>query len=1319
VTYPDSKYFTLTYNTGISKALFDSTSLTLDTTTVTDSWGHSTEYAYDNFARVRVTTNALDDTTEFDYNNDLQVTAVRYENTVGSSTTPTTIGTTIAYNTDGNITSITDADSHTTSITYDTTFINKVKTVTAPINSTTNAVTTNTYYADGNLKYTTDAEGNVTEYTYTADGLIESVTNHVGSTITAVGSKTQYSYYTNGWLNEVRQGSKNDSTLTLMSKVVQYDAQGNPAVTQDAMGNKSKVEYDALGRPVKTYLPDRDTQETTQDWTNNEYTTAVYDLKGRATSAIDIKGTVTNIAYDNMDRLTSTTQVVATGNIVSSVEYTDYEKSANNTCLKMIATNPEGAKTIEYYDELGRVIKTAVSYGTTDVEIETNELIRAEYEYDIAGNVISSKGLISADGTEYTETTFEYDKLNRQTKSKTYNDAGELVSTTTAYNYVGNATSVTDPQNYVTYYYYDKIGRLTRVKDGGYSTYYSFDNIKSYGGTNYLMNKITNPKGHVKETYLDAFGYPVVEIDQGDPNTTSVYRAVERTFNDNGTVDNVKQADNQVDYYTYNNWGQATFIKYGSSTSTDNETAYTYNAHGQMSTMTDRRTDTLAGGVAQVTTSWTYDTIGRTTSATQDGTTIQYDYDKAGNVTKVEQPSDDTGTEITNYNYNGYGQLESVDHNSEKIRDYIYLATGEMDKTVDYMKFDESDTTTTMSTEYSFTKLGQLSELKYVKDSTSTTIEKYNYSYDKRGNILSETLYNSYSSTSLTKSYVYDSLNRLTKSTFGSDETTYTYDSVNNRTSEKSRQTDEYYDKYHYYNEFDQLERVTTNIDHGAVDTERYTYNARGAISYADYKLYNELVIRYYPFVDPETGETIYLPVEEYEYPQGTPWLGTSYTYDKAGRIQKTVEELDVYTTETVGHFYNGMEQRVRKVKGSDTTKYIYSGSALLYTTDANNAKLTEHILAPSGQIIASQRFDGSYDGNYYFYNQDIRNSTMSILSDSFSAVKYYKYNEYGKQTTQGNSSFINDNTYTGAVAEGDNIFYMNARFYDANNGRFLTQDTYKGNAWEPWSQNLYTYTGNNPINYIDPTGHSPLPLQHIDGSGGISSEPSSSSIMSSFREEEDQTLVMTNLLHNVESSEIYKYVNMLFEFPAQTQIISFFPNESIGSTSQAIQFVRDNGITDFMRDGERINSTNEFVVENMGGIATSYIPGLSTAYNIIDIGRGLSSLYTESDVLKIMQGSNVEIGVYDVIIAQTSFGSTKNVSMAFFVGESYPFLEFEGSSTTRGPAVPVVYAYTCSVSTVTSQSMFGSMGFGDYAYSPTTISYTTAEINQYIYPLE
>jgi len=124
----------------------------------------------------------------------------------------------------------------------------------------------------------------------------------------------------------------------------------------------------------------------------------------------------------------------------------------------------------------------------------------------------------------------------------------------------------------------------------------------------------------------------VVEIDQGDTATTDK-RVVERTFNIDGTVSTVTQSDNQVDYYTYNYWGQETLIRYGSSTSTDNQSVYTYYDYGQIQTLTDSKDNVVQGGVITVTTSWAYDQIGRTTSSTQDGTTVQYEYDKAGNIT--------------------------------------------------------------------------------------------------------------------------------------------------------------------------------------------------------------------------------------------------------------------------------------------------------------------------------------------------------------------------------------------------------------------------------------------------------------------------------------------------------------------------------------------------------------------------------------------------------------------------------------------------------------------------------------------------------------
>ncbi|NEW09932.1 hypothetical protein GK047_29050 [Paenibacillus sp. SYP-B3998] len=40
--------------------------------------------------------------------------------------------------------------------------------------------------------------------------------------------------------------------------------------------------------------------------------------------------------------------------------------------------------------------------------------------------------------------------------------------------------------------------------------------------------------------------------------------------------------------------------------------------------------------------------------------------------------------------------------------------------------------------------------------------------------------------------------------------------------------------------------------------------------------------------------------------------------------------------------------------------------------------------------------------------------------------------------------------------------------------GRFLSEDTYEGKYDNPLSLNLYTYVQNNPLKYVDRTGHAP-----------------------------------------------------------------------------------------------------------------------------------------------------------------------------------------------------------------------------------------------------
>ena len=67
----------------------------------------------------------------------------------------------------------------------------------------------------------------------------------------------------------------------------------------------------------------------------------------------------------------------------------------------------------------------------------------------------------------------------------------------------------------------------------------------------------------------------------------------------------------------------------------------------------------------------------------------------------------------------------------------------------------------------------------------------------------------------------------------------------------------------------------------------------------------------------------------------------------------------------------------------------------------------------------------------------------------------------------------IRDSCYTGQVYDqSTGLYYYNARFYNPEDGRFLTQDTYRGEKSKTETWHLYTYCANNPVNYVDPTGH-------------------------------------------------------------------------------------------------------------------------------------------------------------------------------------------------------------------------------------------------------
>jgi len=107
--------------------------------------------------------------------------------------------------------------------------------------------------------------------------------------------------------------------------------------------------------------------------------------------------------------------------------------------------------------------------------------------------------------------------------------------------------------------------------------------------------------------------------------------------------------------------------------------------------------------------------------------------------------------------------------------------------------------------------------------------------------------------------------------------------------------------------------------------------------------------------------------------------------------------------------------------------------------------------------------------GALYVYHFDGSGHTVALSNASQQAVNYYTYSPYGRLLAQ-QEAIAQPFKYAGQVgimAEGNDLYYMRARYYDAAVGRFLSEDP----AGFVDGSNLYAYVGGNPIMAVDPSG--------------------------------------------------------------------------------------------------------------------------------------------------------------------------------------------------------------------------------------------------------
>jgi RHS repeat-associated protein len=153
--------------------------------------------------------------------------------------------------------------------------------------------------------------------------------------------------------------------------------------------------------------------------------------------------------------------------------------------------------------------------------------------------------------------------------------------------------------------------------------------------------------------------------------------------------------------------------------------------------------------------------------------------------------------------------------------------------------------------------------------------------------------------------------------------------------------------------------------------------------------------------------------------------------------------------------------------RNGNVTKYIYdAGGNMLAEADENNNILRYYIHGLGLMAMVES-------GEVYTYHFNAVGSTVAMTDAGQNIVNMYAYTPFGViayEVEQIEQPFKFVGQY-GVMTELNGLYYMRARYYDPEIGRFISEDPI---GFAGGDVNLYAYVGNNPILIIDPNGRCP-----------------------------------------------------------------------------------------------------------------------------------------------------------------------------------------------------------------------------------------------------
>lgn len=1031
----------------------------------------------------------------------------------------------------GKLTSITDRNGNSTTLTYQDSMLVKIQDSFGHVINLNYRdgllINVSASFHDGNITYEydglrrlkkrTDAMGNSTLYGYDKQNRINEITD-------ANGHKTLIAYNQGGMVSRMKTDVSDKSIRYESDKTIFIDY-------TDPQNLYSYYRWDEKGRVIEkvglccgiqsTLEYDNDDNVVKRTDANGNVTSYTYDEHGNMLSLTDALGNTESYLYDDkFNQVTSFTD--KNGNMYRF----SYDEKGNLLSI----SGPQGFANSFSYNEKGWPVTTTDANGNVTATTynnngSTSEVMNAagyvtRYSYDQFGNISS---LTDA---ENHSTYYTYDK-NNQILSQT--DALGHV-TTVSYDKVGNIVRVRNAKNQIQAYTYDALGNVltqTNYQGGVYS--YTYD-----GNGNVLS--VTDPMG-----YKQSFAWN--EKNKLLSQTNAAGETTSYDYDAKGNLVSVFQPNGNILQYFYDKLDRVERI----SDNIGTIAAYTYDGNGNQLTVTDGLDRTITYG---------YDALNRRVSETlPTGAMTRYQYDGNSNLTAAT----DALNHITSYTYSSLNQqLTHTDALGAKTQ-FEYDGNGNLIKATDangnttsytYDALNQNTVITFangLSLQYSYDELGR------VVVSKDRAGREFKYAYNSLGNLLTKTYPDG-----TTDKYTYDGISRMLSAVNKDATVNFTYDLAGRLLSETlngkvtgysydvaaGKRTLIYPSGMKVVEQLNARDLITSILQNGEEVvtmaynaagqkttqgyangiTTTYGYNENGWLSsiVADHDIMN-LQMTYDPIGNMTERKDMLdnARTESYGYDvisqltsfkRGTT-VDKSYQFDLLGNRIRTLENgvvtnytsnnVNAYTAITGGLSFIPQYDDNGNMLNDDKHTYAYDYNNKLvsvdqtvgtYKYDALGRRIAKNntlfyyvgdqmVEEVTDGVTTSYLFGSNIDealqmkrGNdVYYYHLNHLASPIVISSVDGSKIESIEYDVYGKPSmfdTTGNalsySSINNKILFTGREYDYESYFYyMRFRSLHTELGRFVQKDLL---LFEDGMNDL-SYVNNKVVVYYDPYG--------------------------------------------------------------------------------------------------------------------------------------------------------------------------------------------------------------------------------------------------------